>query len=122
MQRKGNGFFFEFSKNALPFQDEQRKIQFAPTLPIKLSNSFQTIDFDLINTKFNFSINLINEITSVSGFINEFTTNFLENYSYSYYRAVFIRESPYNISMFFARNNTLKTEESTNGSGVLQII
>ena len=53
--RKDDGFFFEFSKMSLPSQDDRHKITYAPTLPIKFSNNFKSIEFDLIKAKCNFS-------------------------------------------------------------------
>jgi hypothetical protein len=119
-QKKDNGFFFEFSKMALPSQDDRHKITYAPTLPMKFSNNFKSIQFDLSNTKYNLSIGLSGYI-SVSGYIKEFTTESLKNHSNSYYRAVIIRESDHTLSGFFAHNNTLQIGSTTYGSGVLEI-
>ncbi|WP_153800391.1 hypothetical protein [Foetidibacter luteolus] len=67
-QRKDEGFFFEFSKMSLPSQDDRHKITYAPTLPIRFSNNFRIIEFDLIKSKCNFSFGFAG-FTSVSGFI-----------------------------------------------------
>lgn len=119
-QRKDDGFFFEFSKMSLPSQDDRHKITYAPTLPIRFSNNFRIIEFDLIKAKCNFSFGFAG-FTSVSGYIKEFETEALRNHKNSYYRAVIIRETDHALSGFFAHNNCLKIGTTTYGSGVLEI-
>lgn len=118
--RKEDGFFFEFSKMSMPSQDDRRKITYALSLPIKLSNKFKIIEFDLIKAKCTFSFGFAG-YTSVSGYIKELTTDSLINHQNSYYRAVIIRESDHALSGFFAHNNCLQIGTSSYGSGVLEI-
>lgn len=119
-RRKDEGFFFEFSKMSLPSQDDRHKITYAATAPIKLSNNFRVIEFDLIKAKCNFSFGFAG-FTSVSGYIKEFKTESLQKHANSYYRAVILRETDHALSGFFSHNNCLKIGTTTYGSGVLEI-
>ncbi|MFP5042448.1 hypothetical protein [Parasediminibacterium sp. JCM 36343] len=119
-QRKDDGFFFEFAKMTLPSQDDRYKITYAQTLPTTFLNNFKSIVFDLIKAKCTFSFGFSGH-TSVSGYIKDFTTDSLENYNESYYRAIIISESDHALSGFFAHNNSLKIGTTTYGSGVLEI-
>lgn len=119
-QRKDEGFFFEFSKMSLPSQDDRHKITYAPSLPIKFSNNFRVIEFDLMKAKCNFSFGFAG-FTSVSGYIKEFKTESFEINNFSFFRAVIITENDNALSGFFAHNNCLKIGTTTYGSGVLEI-
>jgi hypothetical protein len=119
-QRREEGFFFEFSKMSMPSQEDRDKITYASTLPIKFSNNFKIIEFDLIKAKYTFSFGFSGH-TSVSGYIKEFTTDSLKSHGNSYYRAVIIRDSDHALSGFFAHNNCLQIGTTTYGSGVLEI-
>ncbi|MEJ7684582.1 MAG: hypothetical protein WKG06_43380 [Segetibacter sp.] len=119
-QKKDEGFHFEFTKMEMTSQDERHKITYATNVPIKFSNSYTTIGFNLSDCKYTFSVGFSGH-TSLSGYLKEFATTALENHANCYYRAVVICKLDHALSGYFFHNNTLQIGTTSYGSGVLEI-
>ncbi len=119
-EKKEDGLHFEFSKMVLSSQDDRHRITYASSVPLKFSNNFSSLTFDLSDCNYKLSVGFSGH-TTVSGYIKEFSTNALANYRNSYYRAVIIRNSDHALSGFFSHNSSLKIGNTTYGSGVLRI-
>lgn len=119
-QYKEDGLFFEFVKMEPTSRTERHQIMFSNSIPLKFANYARAINFNLNDSKYNFSVGF-SGYTKVSGYLREFTTNYLDEFPRSYYRAVIIRNSDHALSGFFNHNNSLKIGDSTYGSGVLEI-
>jgi hypothetical protein len=119
-ERKKDGFHFEFTKKAWHTHDQRNSLLHANSIPITFSNDSRKIQFDLQECKFNFSESL-GESVSVSGKIKEFTTDSLEQFSDSFYRAMVVTESSHALSGFFKHDNSLKIGTTIYASGVLEL-
>lgn len=115
------GLFFEFAKMILTSQKDSLKL---------FDKDDEIIEFSDFYTKLYFKINACSEFkftvgnsgyTTVSGYINDFTTNNLENFDNGFYRAVIITsEEDFILSRYIDRKYSLKVGTTEYGSGVLE--
>ena len=115
------GLFFEFAKMILSSTKDSLKL---------FDKDDEIIEFADFYTKLYFKINACSEFkftvgnsgyTTVSGYINDFTTNNLANFDNGFYRAILItNEEDFVLSSYVGRKYSLKIGSTEYGSGVLE--
>jgi hypothetical protein len=118
--RKDDGLYFEISKMILTAQKSADKFFDDDDKTIEFQNFNKKILFNIQScSKVNFSVGLAG-YTTVSGCINEFKTDKLDDYSNAYYRAVIVSSEDFQIGKYF-HCEKLKIKDAIYYSRILEL-
>ncbi|OYU83668.1 MAG: hypothetical protein CFE24_10085 [Flavobacterium sp. BFFFF2] len=115
------GFYFEFAKMVLTSQQDAQKLFDRDDEIITFSDFYNKIIFKIKDCKnFNFSVGF-SGYTKVSGFIKDFETKDINDYSNCFYRATILTEELFTPSKYFKLSKSLKVKEVFYGCGILEL-
>jgi len=119
--KKDKGLFFEFAKMILSSQKDGQKLFDKDDEIIEFADFYSKLYFK-INSCSDFKFSVGNSgYTTVSGYINNFTTNNLEKFQKGFYRAIIIiDEKDFNLSSFVGSKYSLKVKNTEYASGVIE--
>lgn len=115
------GFYFEFAKMVLTSQQDAQKLFDRDDETITFSDFYSKIIFKIKDCKnFNFSVGF-SGYTKVSGYIKDFETKEINDYSNTFYRATIITNELFIPSRYFKVSKSLKVKEILYGYGLLEL-
>ena len=115
------GFYFEFAKMILTSQKDAEKLFNMDDEVIQFVDFHDKLSFKINQcTSFKFSVGM-SGYTHVSGYIKDFTTNHLESFQKSNYRAVIITKEKFNVAQHFVDAKRLAVDQIVYGSGIIDL-